>query len=149
MTALTIDAGTQVCLHFALELENGQVIDSTFAQASAPTLVIGDGNLPPSFEACLQGMHAGQEATYTLAPEQAFGQHNPSNVQRFARDQFAEQDLEIGLVLSFADKSGGELPGVVAEIQEKSVLIDFNHPLAGRTLIFKVKILEVTPVQVQ
>ncbi|SEI68085.1 FKBP-type peptidyl-prolyl cis-trans isomerase SlpA [Allopseudospirillum japonicum] len=143
MTQALIQTGSRVCLHFALELEDGQVIDSTFAQAQAPTLVIGDGNLPPSFETCLEGMGAGQEATYTLPPEQAFGQHNPSNVQRFAKDQFAGQDLERGLVLSFTDASGSELPGVVAQIQEKSVLIDFNHPLAGRTLIFKVKILHV------
>ncbi|WP_425427919.1 FKBP-type peptidyl-prolyl cis-trans isomerase [Terasakiispira papahanaumokuakeensis] len=148
-TTLTIEAGMQVTLHFALRLEDGAEVDSTFNQQPA-TLTIGDGNLPEGFEQHLLGLKAGQHETFHVAPEQAFGQPNPNNVQRMKRSAFAEVDeLVPGMVLSFADKAGGELPGVVKGIEGDQVDIDFNHPLAGRTLVFEVDILEVKPITVQ
>lgn len=147
MTGLKIDQGTQVELHFALMLEDGATVDSTFEGKSA-TLTLGDGNLPEHFEACLLGLEAGNEQTFTLPPEKAFGQHNPSNVQRLAKESFADEleQLEIGMIFGFTDPKGNEVPGVVSEIEESHVLIDFNHPLAGKNLKFKVQILNVTPV---
>lgn len=149
MNNLKISAGTQVSLHFALLLEDGETVDSNFDTEPA-TLIIGDGNLPEGFEACIHGLAVGDQKTFTVLPEKAFGQHNPSNVQLVARSNFSNIDeLEEGMIIGFTDKAGGELPGVVAEIGEQQVTIDFNHPLAGRTLTFKVAILDVTPVTLQ
>ncbi|AEF56314.1 FKBP-type peptidyl-prolyl cis-trans isomerase [Marinomonas posidonica] len=139
MTSIT--AQSQITLHFELALEDGQVVDSNFEQAPA-SFRFGDGSLLPAFEASLLGLKAGDESSFTMAPEKAFGAHNESNLQRIPRSQF-EMDLEEGMVVSFADMSKNELPGVIAEIGEKDVLVDFNHPLAGRTLTFKVQIIEV------
>ncbi|MDO6749445.1 FKBP-type peptidyl-prolyl cis-trans isomerase, partial [Gilvimarinus sp. 1_MG-2023] len=90
---------------FALKLADGQVIDSTF-DATPAQLVIGDGNLPEGFESLLVGLAPGAHETFSVAPEHAFGQHNPNNVQRMKRSDFAA-DLPIspGLVVSFADAS--------------------------------------------
>ncbi|NLW05181.1 MAG: FKBP-type peptidyl-prolyl cis-trans isomerase [Pseudomonadaceae bacterium] len=149
MNNLKISAGTQVSLHFALLLEDGETVDSTFEKEPA-RLTIGDGNLPEGFEACIHGLVAGDQKTFTVLPEKAFGQHNPSNVQQLARASFANIDeLEEGMIIGFADKAGGELPGVITEINERQVEVDFNHPLAGRTLTFKVEILDVNPVTLQ
>ncbi|MEC9484084.1 MAG: peptidylprolyl isomerase, partial [Halomonas sp.] len=82
---------------------------------------------------------------YKVPPEHAFGQHNPQNVQRIPRESFEGPELEEGLVMSFADAAGGELPGVIAGIDDTHVDVDFNHPLAGRTLTFEVEVLEVKP----
>ena len=142
MSEQQIGPGTQVTLHFSLKLEEGAVVDSTFDKAPA-SFVMGDENLPENFEKLLHGLQAGSKESFTVAPEQAFGQHNPSNVQVLPRAQFAEMDLEKGLMISFADKANGELPGVIADFDEKNVHVDFNHPLAGRTLIFNVEVLEV------
>jgi len=139
MTSIT--AQSQITLHFELALEDGQVVDSNFEQAPAK-FRFGDGSLLPAFEESLLGLKAGDESSFTMTPEKAFGAHNESNLQRIPRSQF-EMDLEEGMVVSFADMSKNELPGVIAEIGEKDVLVDFNHPLAGRTLTFKVQIIEV------
>jgi len=81
---------------------------------------------------------------FTIEPEDGFGQPNDNNVQVIPRDQFDEDiDLEIGLVFSFADASGGELPGLVVSFDDEEVTVDFNHPLAGRTILFDVQVHRV------
>ena len=137
--------GMEVTLHFTLKLEDGTVVDSTRDKQPA-TFQVGDGNLPPGFEAPLTGLTDGETGSYEISPEHAFGQHNPQNIQSLPRDSFDDTDeLEEGLVMSFADPAGGELPGVIAEIGDKRVEVDFNHPLAGRTLTFEVEVIQVRP----
>ncbi|MCD6009343.1 MULTISPECIES: FKBP-type peptidyl-prolyl cis-trans isomerase [Halomonadaceae] len=145
MSEYRIGEGMEVTLHFTLKLEDGTVVDSTRDKQPA-TFQVGDGNLPPGFEAPLTGLTDGETGSYEISPEHAFGQHNPQNIQSLPRDSFDDTDeLEEGLVMSFADPAGGELPGVIAEIGDKRVEVDFNHPLAGRTLTFDVEVIEVRP----
>ncbi|MBR9913096.1 MAG: peptidylprolyl isomerase [Gammaproteobacteria bacterium] len=140
---ITIDEGTQVTLHFALKLDNGDVVDSNFG-AQPATFVVGDGNLLPGFERVLFGLSAGAKDTFVIEPENGFGQSNPNNLQKIPRAQFGD-DIELveGLMLSFADAQKAELPGVVAAFDDETVTIDFNHPLAGRRILFEVEILAV------
>ena len=146
MKDLPIDQGTRVTLHFALKFTDGEVIDSTFDKDPA-ALEIGDENLPENFEAYLMGLKAGDRETFEVPPEKAFGQHNPSNVQTFKRHEFsADMVLEPGVMISFADARQSELPGVVSRVEGDQVDVDFNHPLAGRTLMFEVEIIDVEPV---
>jgi FKBP-type peptidyl-prolyl cis-trans isomerase SlpA len=138
---------SQVTLHFALMLEDGGVVDSTFDGKPA-ALTMGDGNLLPGFEAVLHGLAAGDEKEFVIVPENAFGMPNPSNVQYFKRSDFAslsasDVDLQEGLIVSFADATKAELPGVVKSVSDTEVMVDFNHPLAGKNLRFKVKIIDV------
>ena len=143
MSELFIAPDRRVTLHFALTLENGDVVDSTFDKAPA-TFDVGDGSLLPGFERKLFGLRKGDRAQFSVLPEDAFGQPNPNNVQRFKRDQFdAALELHKGLVISFADASKAELPGVIAEFDQQNVVVDFNHPLAGHTIAFDVEIIDV------
>lgn len=146
MKELPIDKGTRVTLHFSLKFEDGETVDSTFDKEPA-TLEIGDENLPESFEAYLMGLKAGDHQTFEVPPEKAFGQRNPNNLQTFKRHEFsADMVLEKGVVISFADARQQELPGVIFRVEGDEVEVDFNHPLAGRTLTFEVKIIDVEPV---
>lgn len=138
---MTINEQSRITLHFELALADGQLVDSNFEGVPAQ-FVYGDGSLLPEFEAVLIGMSAGDEASFSMAPEKAFGAHNPSNVQTMARSQFGI-DIEEGMVVSFADQAKNELPGVIKSIGEQQVEVDFNHPLAGHTLIYRVKIVAV------
>lgn len=145
MKDLPVDKGTRVKLHFALKIKGGDVVDSTFDKEPA-TLEIGDENLPENFEALMMGMKAGDRQTFEVSPEKAFGQHNPNNLQTFKRHEFsADMVLEPGVVVSFADARQQELPGVISRVEGDEVEVDFNHPLAGRTLEFEVEILDVEP----
>lgn len=132
---------SSVELYFEIRLLDATIIDSNFGKQPAQ-FKIGDGNMLAGFESVLMGLTAGTQQTFELLPEQAFGMPNPSNIQVVARSKFSDMQLEQGLVISFQDPSG-ELPGVVAEFDETEVSVDFNHPLAGKTLVFQVEILNV------
>lgn len=148
MRELAIGPGTKVTLHFALQLESGEIVDSNFERDPA-VFTVGDGNLLPGFEKALFGLYEGEHKTLLIPPEDGFGQRNPNNIQEVARSQFSP-DLELseGLMLSFADAQKTELPGVVRRFDEDIVEVDFNHPLAGRDILFEVSILKIEPVQV-
>lgn len=137
-----IGADTEVTLHFALKLEDGNVVDSTFDKQPA-TFKVGDGNLLPGFEQALFGLKAGDKRTLAIEPEQGFGQPNPANVQVMPREQFQDMELAEGLLVIFNDAAKTELPGVVKSFDEQQVTIDFNHPLAGKSLTFEVEIIDV------
>jgi FKBP-type peptidyl-prolyl cis-trans isomerase SlpA len=137
-----IGQNTEVTLHFALRLENGDTVDSTFDKAPA-TFKVGDGNLLPGFEAAIFGFKAGDKRTVEVLPENAFGQPNPQNMQVIPRSQFTGMELSENLLVIFNDAANTELPGVVKEFDDTHVTVDFNHPLAGKTLTFEVEIFEV------
>lgn len=149
-----IETGARVVLHFSLALVDGTVIDSNFDQAPACFLV-GDGSLLPGFEQTLLHLCAGDTVDVLLSPEQAFGAINPKNVQTLPRHKFkallanSTDPVDVGTVLSFADPGGFEIPGVVQSIDEETLVVDFNHPLAGRDIHFMAKIVAVTPKGVQ
>jgi FKBP-type peptidyl-prolyl cis-trans isomerase SlpA len=143
MKQMQIQKGSQVVLNFALSLMDDQVIDSTFDKKPA-TLIVGDGNLPEGFEGLLVGLEVGAKNTFVVAPEDAFAQPNPNNIQTMKRSDFAaDMELEIGMVVSFADANQAELPGVIKTVEDNLVQVDFNHPLAGKELKFQVEIIEV------
>lgn len=144
MTDQRIGPDTQVTLHFALSLENGEVVDSTFDKKPA-TFKVGDGSLLPGFEQQLYGLKAGDKRQFRIEPEQGFGQHNPQNQQTMPRSQFEEMELSEGLLVIFNDAANTELPGVVKAFDERQVTVDFNHPLAGKALSFEVEIFDVRP----
>lgn len=142
-----ITQGSKVDLHFEVSLENGTIIDSTFNRGEPVSLVIGDGNLLEGFEKVLINLQAGDTRTAHLSPDDAFGQHNPDNIQTFSHAQFATAGgiPEVGSMIEFADKSNTTLVGVVSEVTDDEIKVDFNHPLAGQNILFKVQIFKVTP----
>ncbi|HTN30901.1 MAG TPA: peptidylprolyl isomerase [Pseudomonas sp.] len=145
MTDIRIGPDKEVTLHFALKLENGDLVDSTFDKQPA-TFKFGDGNLLPGFELALQGLKAGDKRSLRIEPEHGFGPSNPQNVQVMPRGQFESMELSEGLMVIFQDAAKGEVPGVVSVFDEQQVTIDFNHPLAGKALTFEVEILDVKAV---
>jgi len=145
--AAPVGEGTRVVANFSLSLEDGSVVDSNFG-GDPVEFVIGDGNLLPGFERQLFGMSAGERQIFTVLPEHAFGQPNDNNVQIISRKEFDDDmELEIGLLFSFADAAGGELPGMIISFDGDDVEVDFNHPLAGRTILFDVLVHRVEPAE--
>ena len=142
-----IQPGATVTLHFSLMFASGEEIDTTRTGEPA-SFVVGDGSLLPGFEAVLMGQRAGFAEQLAIPAAEAFGERNPANIQVLPRAKFADMvgdlSLEKGLVVSF-QAPDGELPGVVVEVYEESVKIDFNHPLSGNDITFDVAVLEVQP----
>jgi FKBP-type peptidyl-prolyl cis-trans isomerase SlpA len=145
MTDIAVGPGTRVTLYFSLALPDGTVVDSNF-DGDPAVFEVGDGSLLAGYEEALFGLRPGDRETFEMKPEQGFGQHNPSNVQEMSRLDFSpELELEEGLVVSFADAQKAELPGVIAAVDGDRVTVDFNHPLAGYDITFKVAIEAVEP----
>ncbi len=142
MSSFAIAENSRVTLHFAIKLADGQVIDSNF-DAEPAVFSVGDGQMLEGFERALFGLNIGDEKQFEILPEQGFGMTNPNNMQKFPRSQFKDMELEQGLVISFSDAGNSELPGVISEFNDDKVTVDFNHPLAGQTLLFDVKIIAV------
>ncbi len=129
-------------LHFSVLLDSGEEIDST-RRGEPATFAVGDGSLLPGFEQALFGLTPGSDAQLRIPAANAFGEPREQNVRFMPRAQFAAGIApEPGLVVSFSSPEG-ELPGVVKSIQGDLVVVDFNHPLAGRDLIFDVSIIDV------
>lgn len=143
-----IEDGAQVSLYFSLALADGEIIDSNY-DGNPASFRLGDGSMLPGFEDLLKGLKAGAEIERLLPAGRAFGKINPANRQRFPIARFRhllEDDLiptEVGSVVSFKDSAGFDLPGVVSDIDENTVGIDFNHPLAGKDILFKARIVSV------
>lgn len=140
---------TRVTFFFSLSLTDGQLVDSCFGKQPAQC-VPGDGNLLSAFDACLLGLTVGDKKQFTIAAADAFGVRRDDNLKRVPRNRFA-QDIELveGLVVSFGAAEGGELPGVVHRLMGEMIEVDFNHPLAGRDIIFDVEIVDVEIVGVE
>lgn len=139
-----IGAQSEVLFHFTLTLADGSVADSTKLQGKPAKLKMGDGSLTANFEACLLGLKAGDEHSFELGPDDAFGAINPNNIHHMERRQFAaDMDLSEGAIVAFTQPNGAEIPGIIRGAAGDSVTVDFNHPLAGQQVTFDVEILTV------
>lgn len=135
--------GSRVTLHFSLALPDGTEAISTFDEEPL-SFTMGDHTFQPGLELGLYGLRAGDEQTLTLTPQQAYGDHDASLIQQMPLSDFEGRlDPEPGQVIGFATHDGEETMGIVREIDGDTVEVDFNHPLAGHEVVFRVKIIEV------
>ena len=144
-TSLTVADGVVVSLDYTLRLGDGQVID-TSAGGEALEFLQGSGQIIPGLEQALYGMGVGEEKEVEVGPEAGYGERDPNAVQAVPPDMFP-QDLALteGMGLQLRDQSGNLMVAYVAELRPDAVLLDFNHPLAGETLFFQVKIAGLRP----
>lgn len=134
-------------LHYRLATPDGTDIVTTF-NGNPATLMLGQGQLAPFLEAVLLGLPEGTHQTFQLAPEQAFGERSAELVRPVTRATLDENsapgvDYKIGDLVDFAAPGGGRFAGILRELGEDAAVFDFNHPLAGQTLSFEVKLISV------
>jgi len=141
----SVNIGSTVTLHLALTLEDGSVAETTFGEEPL-TFTMGDGTLVHGLELALYGLRPGDTQRLALYPEQAFGLHDPARIHRLPRAGFpADIDLTPGNIIAFDTPEGEEIAGTLLSLDEQTVEVDLNHPLAGRRIVFDVEILDVTP----
>ena len=140
---MQIVIGSQVTLHLSITFPDGTVVESTFEDEPV-NFTIGDGFLDEGLELALVGLKPGDRQSLTLMPGQAFGTPDPGAVRRMPKSAFQEgMTLEPGAIILFSAPQGEELAGTVKQVMADEVEVDFNHPLAGREIIFKVEVLNV------
>ena len=139
----TVQTDSFLTLHYRITLDDGTEAVSTF-DLSPATLQMGGGQLSENLERCLLGLQAGDARSWRLAPEDAFGAHNPRLVERISRTALPpEIELKENSLVEFATPDGGGFAGFCREVTDGHALFDFNHPLAGKTITFEVRIIGV------
>ncbi len=146
--SLTVQTDSFLTLHYRLSTPQGLDFVNTFAGNPA-TLSLGQGRLSPTLEHYLLGLKEGSRQVFELASDAAFGPRNP-DLRRWVSRQLLRthadpgESYAIGDVIEFpTPDSLSSYVGTVEQIEDKSVLFDFNHPLAGQAVVFEVHILAI------
>lgn len=142
-SAAKVDNNSTVSLHFSLTLADGTPVDGT-SDGEPMTFTMGDGTMISAFENAVLGLGVGDKQQVSLDPRDTFGFPEEENKHWMKQSEFdLDVKLEEGLMLEFSTPAGDQIPGILMEISNDEVLVDFNHPLAGREVIFSVEIVKI------
>jgi FKBP-type peptidyl-prolyl cis-trans isomerase SlyD len=135
-----------VTLEYTLSGEDGAVIESS--KGNPPLKYThGQHQIIPGLERELTGMKTGEHKSIKVKPEDGYGAVDPKAFREFPREKLPPEALKVGTVLTARTPDGQAMAVRVHEIKEDIVVLDFNHPLAGKTLNFDVKVAEIQPAE--
>jgi peptidylprolyl isomerase len=135
--------GDTVHVHYKGSLEDGTMFDSSEG-AQPLSFTIGSGDVIPGFEEAIVGMAAGDEKTQTIPAEQAYGNRREELVFQVEREQLpADSDVSVGDFLRIGFPDGRTAAVQVVALDDAAVTLDANHPLAGKTLVFELRLVEI------
>ncbi|HWO43077.1 MAG TPA: peptidylprolyl isomerase [Candidatus Eisenbacteria bacterium] len=133
--------GSVVSIEYTLTDEKGNVIESNVGKEPM-TYIHGAGQIVPGLEKELAGMKTGEQKKVTVKPDEGYGAVNPDLVQELPKDKIPAEALKPGAVLMM-NTPQGPIPIRIKEIRDKTVVVDLNNPLAGKTLTFDVKVVDI------
>ncbi|MCN4145043.1 MAG: peptidylprolyl isomerase [Thiohalomonas sp.] len=138
-----VDDNSTVSIYFSLTLPDGTPFDAT--QDGEPmTFTMGDSSMIPPLEEVILGLSVGDKQQVSLDPRDTFGFPDEENKHWMNKPEFDEDmELEEGLMIEFGTPAGDQVPGIILELTEDKVLVDFNHPLAGHEVIFSVEVIDI------
>lgn len=138
-----VEYGTRVKVAYQGRLSDGTVFDST--EGIEPLeFCIGSGEVIHGFDEAVAAMQVGERKTVKIAPESAYGTYEKSKIEKGPMYAIPNaKDIEIGKLFYFITDEGLRFPAKVLEVNEGMATIDYNHPLAGKELIFELELLEV------
>ncbi|MEJ2324064.1 MAG: peptidylprolyl isomerase [Nitrospirota bacterium] len=137
-----IAKGSEVKVNYTLTVD-GNVVDKS-KEGSPLQFRVGEGRLIPGFENAIMGMKEGQKKSFAVEPEEGYGAVNPEAFRTISRDQLPpDVEPHVGMVLYARGHNGQDIPMRISEVSDDSVVVDLNHPLAGKTLNFDVEVVEI------
>ncbi len=138
-----VKSGDKVAIHYTGSLADGSVFDSSEGRAPLE-FTVGSGQIIPGLDAALPGMKVGDKKKVTIAPADAYGDHNPEGVLEVPRDQLPDDmPLEVGMQLEMRSPDGRSAPVTIIAVGEDSVTMDANHFLAGKELVFDFELVSI------
>ncbi len=137
-----------VKVHYTGKLSDGQVFDSSEGKEPLE-FTLGKGQIIPGFEKGLIDMKLNEKKTITIAKEEAYGDINDNLRQEVKRSELPEDiKPEVGMGLVSKSPDGQEMNLLVVEVKDESIVIDGNHPLAGKDLIFDLEVVEIKDTEI-
>ena len=147
----TVENGKFVSVTYKGTLENGQVFDA--CDTSRPLeFQAGAGRMIKGFEDAVIGMELFEKKTFTIQPEDAYGQRNEDHMHAFPRSELPEGiEPKVGDTVAFSTPEGRQIPARLVNMDDTTLTFDLNHPLAGETLTFDIEVVGIndTPIQPQ
>lgn len=135
--------GDTVRVHYTGKLQDGTVFDSS-TDRDPLEFTLGEGQVIPGFDAAVTGMQTGESKTTTIPPEQAYGPRRDEMVATVGREQLPKTiEPAVGQQLSVRQENGRQFSVTVTDVAEKTITIDANHRLAGKTLVFDLELVAV------
>lgn len=133
-----------VKVHYTGKLADGQVFDSSVERGEPIEFTMGQGQLIPGFEKGLIDMKVNEKKTVNIAKEEAYGEPREELVQEVQKSQLPEEiKPEVGMGLVSKSPDGQEMNLVVKDIKDDTIVVDGNHPLAGKDLVFDLEVVEI------
>jgi FKBP-type peptidyl-prolyl cis-trans isomerase 2 len=140
---MKVEKGKKVKVEYTGKFTDGEVFDSSEGREPLE-FVAGAGKVIKGFDDAVVGMDINEEKEFTIKPDEAYGQWNEHMVLEIPRDKLpAEPQPEEGMTLLMQNAAGQKMPGKIVEVKEDVVKIDMNHPLAGKELVFNIKVVAV------
>ena len=143
---MPIKKGDTIKVHYTGSLEDGEVFDSSEKHGRPLEFEVGSGMIIKGFDEGILGMKKGDEKELKIEPKDAYGDHNAEYTRHVPKEDIKlpeGQEPEVGMILGVTLPNGQQLPAKVSGVTEEEIIIDLNHPLAGKTLNFKIKLVEV------
>jgi FKBP-type peptidyl-prolyl cis-trans isomerase 2 len=141
-----IGSGSTVSFEYTLSDDKGKVLESSKGKTPM-TYTHGQAQIIPGLEKGMAGMKVNDEKTIRVKPEEAYGTVDSKGFQEMPREKIPAENLKVGDTLMATSPQGQSFPVRVHQIKDKTVVLDFNHPLAGKTLTFAVKVLDIKMAQ--
>jgi FKBP-type peptidyl-prolyl cis-trans isomerase SlyD len=140
---MKITKDSVVTIDYRLHLGDGELVDES--EPGEPLVYLhGYEETVPGLEKALEGKGAGDVLQVMVSPDEGYGEHDPEKIEEVPRSEFPDElELKVGSILTATDPDGDEMDFLVKEMRDDTVLVDFNHPLAGKTLHFDVTVREV------
>ena len=140
---MTAKKGDIVKVHYTGKLTSGDQFDSSEGR-SPLEFKVGAGQMIPGFDQAIPGMNVGEKKTITISPADAYGEKNNEAIIEFPKANIpADMKLEPGMKLQLRNEAGQPVPVVVTEIKDETVVLDANHELAGKELVFDIELVEI------
>jgi peptidylprolyl isomerase len=140
--AKMVTEGKLVKVNYTLTVD-GNVVDSS-KEGEPFEFEAGSSQVIPGFDEAIMGMKAGEKKSFQVSPEKGYGQENPKGIQQVPIDKMpSEMKPEVGMTLHATMPDGQVIPARIIEIKEDIIVLNFNHPLAGKTLKFEVEVIDV------
>jgi len=138
-----IKDGNTVKVHYTGKLGDGTIFDSS-ADRDPLAFTLGAGMMIPGFEKGVMGMEINEEKTVTIEPADAYGETREDMIVEIPKTQLPpEMEIKVGMELVSQGNDGQQFPVTVTEVKADSIKIDANHKLAGKTLTFEIKVVEI------
>jgi len=137
----TASKGKVISLEYTLKLEDNQVVDTNVGKDPL-TYTQGANQIIPGVESAVEGMTVGESKHVVVAPSKGYGDRNLNAFQEIPKAK-VPKDIRVGTRLHGKDKAGHDVQPIVIEVKDDTVLLDFNHPLAGKTLFFDLKVVNI------